>query len=249
MKEDSVRSVERAFAILKCFNLDTPRLTLAQIAHSIELPTTTVLRILNTLVSIEILSKGEDRTYSLGKESYLIGAISRSHFKPQQVAYPYMTELRDETSEALTLYGSEGEARVCYEHVTSLLSMRCVVRVGDRFPLWAGAGGKVLLAYESKEIIEREIVKAKKITPSTITTREGFIEELRKIREKDYALSAGEWESGIISLAVPIFDMQARAPLCLSIAGPAARFTEQRAIDLAPRMQAVCTEISKKLFA
>lgn len=248
MKDDSVRSIERAFFILKCFNLDTPRLTLTQIAEQINLPTTTTLRILATLVAVGLLAKTDGRYYKLGRESFLIGAIARAHFRPQHVAYPYMVEIRDDTNEATSLYGIDGECRVCYEHVPSLLSMRCVVRVGDCFPLWAGAGGKVLLAYESNEVIEREITKAKKITDTTIIDKELFLEELKKIRGMDYAISYGEREDGIISLAVPIFDMQGRAPLCLSIAGPAARFTEETATDIVPRLQSICTEISRKIF-
>ena len=139
MKDDSVRSIERAFFILKCFNLDTARLTLTQIAEQINLPTTTTLRILATLVAVGLLTKTDGRYYKLGRESFLIGAIARAHFRPQHVAYPYMVEIRDDTNEATSLYGIDGECRVCYEHVPSLLSMRCVVRVGDCFPLWAGA--------------------------------------------------------------------------------------------------------------
>ena len=57
-----------------------------------------------------------------------------------------MKIIRDSTKEAVSLYGVEGEERVCYEHVESLLTMRCVMRVGDP-PLWAGAGGKTLLCF------------------------------------------------------------------------------------------------------
>ncbi len=104
------------------------------------------------------------------------------------------------------------------------------------------------MAYESNEVIEREITKAKKITDTTIIDKELFLEELKKIRGMDYAISYGEREDGIISLAVPICDMQGRAPLCLSIAGPAARFTEETATDIVPRLQSICTEISRKIF-
>ena len=147
MKEDTVRSVGRAFAVLRCFTLDEPKLTLNQISEKLSLPMSTTLRILTTLVSLNALRRFDDRTYSLGSQVYLLGAVAQAHYKPHQVARPYMQNLRDETKEAVSLYGIDGEYRVCYVHVPSLLSMRCVVRVGDRFELWAGASGKVLLAY------------------------------------------------------------------------------------------------------
>jgi DNA-binding IclR family transcriptional regulator len=247
MKEDSVRSVERAFAILECFTLDEPRLNLTAISEAIGLPVTTTLRIVNTLASLGFLKK-DDKTYSLGNRIYLMGAVARAHFRPQQVAFPYMQDLRDDTKEAVSLYGMENEARVCYEHVPSLLTMRCVVRVGDRFPLWAGAGGKVILAYADKVIVEREAAKLKKITDSTFTDREKFLEELAAIRTRDYAISRGEREDGILSLATPIFDRDKRASLCLSIAGPSTRFNDEKVAALIPRMQEMCTRISRQLY-
>lgn len=248
MKEDSVRSVERAFSILKCFNLDDHRLTLTAIAESIGLPVTTVLRIVGTLVVLGMLKRNDDKTYSLGNEVYLLGAVARAHFKPQQIAYSFMKQLRDETKEAVSLYGMESEYRVCYEHVPSLLTMRCVVRVGDRFPLWAGAGGKIMLAYADEQTIEREASKLKKITDTTITDKRSFLEELAEIRTRDYAISRGEREDGILSMAVPIFNREKIAPLCLSIAGPSTRFDDETVAGLIPRMQEMSTKISQQLY-
>lgn len=248
MKEDSVRSVERAFAILKCFSLDDYHLNLTAITEQIGLPVTTTLRLLTTLVSLGLLKRNGDRSYSLGSEAYLVGAVARAHFQPQQIAYPYMSDLRDETKEAVSLYGLEGEFRVCYEHVPSLLTMRCVVRVGDRFPLWAGAGGKVMLAYEGEAVIARETAKLKKITDGTLTDKKAFLENLAEIRSQDYAVSRGEREDGILSLAVPIFNREKRAALCLSIAGPSTRFDDEKAANLIPRVQEMCTKIARQLY-
>jgi DNA-binding IclR family transcriptional regulator len=233
--------------VLKCFTLDDSRLNLTSISEAIGLPVTTTLRITGTLVSLGIL-KRDDRTYSLGNEIYLMGAVARAHFRPQQVAFPYMKDLRDETKEAVSLYGMENEFRVCYEHVPSLLTMRCVVRVGDRFPLWAGAGGKVLLAYAGNEVVGREAAKLKKITDSTFTDREKFLAELAAIRTRDYAISRGEREDGILSLAIPIFDRDKRASLCLSIAGPSTRFNDEKVSELIPRIQEMCTRISQQIY-
>lgn len=248
MKEDTVRSIDRAFSVLKCFSLDEPSLNLTAIAEAIELPVTTTLRILNTLVSLNMLKRNRDKNYSLGNEVYLLGAVARAHFKPQLVAFPYMKELRDETKEAVSLYGMEDEYRVCYEHVPSLLTMRCVVRVGDRFPLWAGAGGKVMLAYADESVVERELAKLKSITPNTITDREAFLGELADIRARDYSISRGEREDGILSLAVPIFNRGETATLAMSIAGPSTRLDEERITALIPKMQEMCNTISQQLF-
>lgn len=247
MKEDSVRSVERAFSILNAFTRDDYKLTLSEISERIKLPVTTTLRLANTLENLRILRRHSDRTYSLGNQLYLLGSIAKANFRPQQIIYPYMKTIRDSVKEAVSLYGIEGLNRVCYEHIESLLSMRCVVRVGDRFPLWAGAGGKALLAFLAPETIETAIAQSYPITGTTLRSREDFTKELVSIRALGYAISCGEREEGIYSIAVPIFNRRGDITFSFSIAGPASRFTEEVALSWIPRIQAMCREIANQI--
>lgn len=248
MKEDPVRSVDRAFAILHCFTLDKPRLSQTAIADEVGLPVTTALRIVATLTKLGMLKKHTDKSYSLGNGAYLLGAVAHAHFRPQHVAQFYMQQLRDDTKEAVSLYGVDGEFRVCFAHIPSLLTMRCVVRVGDRFPLWAGAGSKSLLAYADHKVIEREAAKLHKITDGTLQSKESLLEDLALIRTRDYAISRGEREDGILSLAVPIFDNIKRAVFSLSLAAPSTRLDEEAIKALVPRMQEMSMHISQQLF-
>ena len=247
MKEDSVRSVERAFQILGAFTRDEYRLSLSELADKIQLPVTTTLRLANTLEKLNILNRQEDRTYTLGNKVYLLGSIAKANFRPQQIIYPHMKSIRDKTKEAVSLYGIEREERVCYEHVESLLTMRCVMRVGDRAPLWAGAGGKVLLAFLGEAAIQREIEKAHKITETTIYTPEALRKNLEEVRVHGYALSWGEREEGILSIAVPIFNRRGDILFAFSLAGPATRFTEEVAMELIPEIQDICRGITRQL--
>lgn len=247
MKEESVRSVERAFSILKAFSRDDYKLNLSEISQRIKLPVTTTLRLANTLENLNMLQRHSDRTYSLGSQLYLLGSIAKVNFRPQQIIYPYMKQIRDESKEAVSLYGIEGFSRVCYEHVDSLLSMRCVVRVGDRFPLWAGAGGKALLAFLDDETIRAAIEQSFSITDATLRSPEQFREDLLNVRALGYAISYGEREEGIFSVAVPIFNRRGEIIFAFSIAGPASRFTEEIALSYIPRVQEMCREIANQI--
>lgn len=247
MKEGSVRSVERAVLILKSFTRDDPKLSLSDMAERSKLPITTTSRLIRTLENLNLVHRNEDKTYSLGNQVYLLGSIAKANFRPQQIIYPYMKSIRDTTKEAVSLYGVEGEERVCFEHVESLLAMCCVMRVGDKAPLWAGAGGKALLAFLDEEIIEREIKKAHPVTSTTIYNSEELQNDLAKIRKHMFALSWGEREEGIFSIAVPIFSMQGNILFSFSVAGPASRFTEEVGLSLIPKIQEMCKEITLQM--
>lgn len=247
MKEESVRSVERAFSILKAFTRDDYKLSLSELAERIHLPITTTLRLAGTLEQLGMLHRHSDRCYSLGNQLYLLGSVAKVNFRPQQIIYPYMKQVRDETKEAVSLYGIVGEDRVCFEHVDSMLSMRCVMRVGDKVELWAGAGGRALLAFLGEDVIEREITKAHQLTPTTLFKPDSLRDELAKVRALGYATSYGDREEGIFSLAVPIFNRRGDIAFSFSVAGPALRFEENAAIALVPKLQRMCREIATQI--
>lgn len=254
--QSAVRSIERACRVLKCFSLYENRLNLSAIAGSVGLSPSTALRILSTLVSAGVLKRNRDRSYSLGDEFYIMGAMAKAHFTPPQIAYPQMKELRDETLEAVSLFGVEGEERVCYEHLPSPRMMRSVIHVGDRLPLWAGAAGKALLAYAGDDVIEREAAKISRVTGATPLDRETLIRELAEVRRRDYAISRGELEEGVMAIAVPIFDTTGQtggegkptfATYCISLSAPSTRVDDDLSTRLVYRMQEISAKISRQM--
>ncbi len=248
MKETSVRSLERALSILQCFDLDTEELTLTQITEKLALAPATALRLISCLTRLGFLDKSPTKSYSLGTQVYLLGVIASNHFKLHRIVDPIMTGLRDSIKEAISIYGMEGEYRVCYHHVESLQSMRCVVRVGERFPLWAGAAGKCLLAYADKAVVDRELDKLRALTPTTILDREKFRQELKLVRETEEAISFGEREEGITSIAVPIFTSRNQVEYTLSVAAPSARGTKEALAEFIEKSKEAARAIAKQLY-
>lgn len=62
-----------------------------------------------------------------------------------------MEELKRITNESISLVIRYDEYRVTIEKVDSSLTVRHMIKLGKPFPLFAGAAGKVILAYLSKE--------------------------------------------------------------------------------------------------
>lgn len=249
MKDSTVRSLERGLAVLQCFDLDTEELSLSQIAEQLSLAPSTTLRLCSALTSLGFLEKNRAKAYSLGNKVYLLGAVAQKHFKLRRIILPVMESLRDATHEAVTLYALEGGHRICYEHAESLLSMRCVVRIGDRFPLWAGAAGKCLLAFADKALVEDQIAKARPITSSTIIDREQFLAELLTIRDSEEAVSHGEREEGVTSIAVPIFSARNQVAYTLTLSAPASRLGDDVIGDIILRTKEAARAISRQIYA
>jgi IclR family transcriptional regulator, KDG regulon repressor len=212
----SIRSIERAIAILNCFGPESPELSFIEISERVGLAHSTTNRIIATLERNGCLARNEDnRKYYLGPKIAQLGALCYSHMDFRKIAHPYMVELRNRFNETISLYVVQGEYRVCIERVETMQALRRVINIGDRLTLTRGAPGRLLLAY---------------LPPAsrrTILSRDPWIpeESLDEVRRKGYAVSAGERESGVSSIAVPISNARGKVVAALNMSGPSLRFT------------------------
>lgn len=217
-----VRAVERALDILECFS-DEGVLSLMEIVGRIDLPASTVYRLVSTLVERGFLMRENGTNkYSLGPAVALLGSRSFKHLDVRRVALPLMKDLASKTGESISLYMAISGKRVCVERVNSPFGLRREVEVGEQLPLTRGAAGKVLLAYADDSLrAEAEKMEGHKVKA----------EELERIRENGYGVSHGEREEGVSAVAAPVFDATGRAIATLCASGPSFRFTGER-VDL-----------------
>lgn len=244
MSDSYVRTLERAIAILQCFNREKPELSLTEIAEGTGLSVATTLRLIRALEKHGFLLRQKNKYYSLGLSIYILGNFAKNNFRPQQIISTYMLQIRDKTNESVALYGLGGEGRICYEHFDSLFVLSSQARVGKSYPLWAGAGGRVLLAYMREENIANELQKIYAITESTITDKNKLRQSLYEIRERGYAISKAEQDEGVLSIAIPIFDNNGSIKYSLTVTGPMVRFTLKDAKALIPYLKDICQKIS-----
>ncbi|NQD52824.1 IclR family transcriptional regulator, partial [Bacillus altitudinis] len=180
----------------------------------------------------------ETMKYRLGQRLYLLGYIAGKSIKLRELAKPLMYTLRDETKETVNLYVLDHKSRVCIEQAEGLQSIRHLVKIGEKLPLYAGAGGKVLLAFQSEEFQQQVFA-----SEADHMTMEEWQKECRHILETYTACSIDEREVGSAAVAAPIFNIHGEVQACLSISGPTQRFTE----DVIPQLQQKVKEHAEKL--
>ncbi|WP_077613896.1 IclR family transcriptional regulator [Caenibacillus caldisaponilyticus] len=221
--DSGIRTVQRAINILYCFTMDEQELSLTEIAKKIDLAKSTTTRLLSTLEQNNLVVKDPvTLKYRLGQGIYYLGHIAGKTIKIREIARPVMEELRDMTRETVNLYMLENESRVCVEQCEGLQSIRHMVRIGEKLPLTAGAGGKVLLAYQSPAFQEK-IFKRMPSEEKVSSLRD----ELEKIKSERCASSIDEREVGSAAVAAPIFNIGGDVTACLSVSGPTNRFTHE----------------------
>jgi IclR family transcriptional regulator, acetate operon repressor len=131
--------------------------------------------------------------------------------------------------------------------VPSRHSMRMFTEVGRRVLPHSTGVGKALLAdvpaEEVRALLARTDMPA--ATQKTITSPDGFLEALQRVRELGYAVDDNEQEMGVRCLAVAVPDSPTAA--AISISGPAGRVTDEATEDIVPILKEVAAELSTAL--
>lgn len=224
--ENNIRSIQRALNILECFDWNHRELIFTEIVEKIGLPKSTTSRILSTLEYEGFVVRDQDtQKYKLGHTMYLLGLIARESMDIRTVSIPFMEKMTKITDETSNLYLLENYDRVCIAQIESPKPIKQLVKVGERFPIWAGATGRSILAQLDESIWHDMEKELKQFTEKTVVDPEKFINDLRQIRKKGYSLSLGEKFDEVGCVAAPIFNENGIVG-CISISGPVYRFPD-----------------------
>jgi IclR family acetate operon transcriptional repressor len=224
-------SIQRAIAILDVFTLEQPENGVREIARRLDIHPSTVGRMLATLTKLGILIQNEtNHQYRLGSKVLQWSAVYLGSLDLQKVSRPYMEELRKKTQESVSLYVPSGNERVLIERLDTSHFMRVVTQIGQRMPLYAGASGKVFLAFlppQKREDVLKDL-HLDRLTSKTIVDIEDLRKELLLIRKRGYAISHGERVEGVSSLSAPLFNFRNQVIGAISISGPSLRLSEEK---------------------
>lgn len=245
-----VRSVERAIALLKAFTQEQPARSLAELATATDLSKPTALRILATLVAGGLISQNSDTgRYSLGSEVAALAAIRARQSPLLDQALPLMRSIRDTLNETVSLAIRVGDYRLHLYQLESLQSLRRTTAIGERSPLYAGAGNKLLLsAMDDSEITDYlQRTELTKFTDRTITDADALWVELRAIRERGYAISRGEHHGGGAAVAAPVRDATGTVIAVVYVTVPDSRFDDALEARCTTAVTAGAAQLSAEL--
>ncbi len=251
-RRGSVQSIDRAVLILRCFDARHPELGISELSRLTGLSTSTVHRLLTSLVENELVRPTAHRRYSLGP---LIAQLGRSGGLPtglREVALPVARQLRDEVDETVGIHELlPNGRRAVVEQVEGRQELRrTYTEFGVPIPLPHGAPGKAMLAHLPAE--RREWWLARPIdpaTPSTIADPEALRQQLDEIRVRGWAYSDAERTTGIRAVAAPVFDHTGGVAGALGLSVPTVRMSPQRVQELGRRVKDAAWQVSQRLGA
>ncbi len=213
--------MERALDVLLCFAGEPGGLGVTQIAEKLQLYKSTVHRVLATLESRGFVQQDQiTGRYHLGLKALELASVYLTAGDLPAVAYPEMLLLRDRAQETVSLYVRDGVERVRVQRAEGPLTVRRVVGLGERLPLYLGASGKVLIGW--LPLAERASL-LDQILPSGFD-RAALEVAITESVQNGWAMSLEEREQGAASVAAPVIDRAGHCVAALAISGPVSRF-------------------------
>ena len=225
--EPQVKILDKAVRVLMLFTPERPEWGVTAIAREVDMPKTTVHRILRVFEQHGFLTQNpETRRFRLGLAGIELGHRAQAGFELRRIALPIMEQLSALTGETVLLQvvSPEGDRVVCIERVQQRRGLRLILDVGSTAPLYAGCSSKVLLAYFDEESIDKVLAgELHPMTPHTIVDPQEIREQLQRIRQQGFAVSFEETDEGVAGVSVPIRDARDRVIAGLSVSGPVTR--------------------------
>lgn len=224
-RPEFVQSLERGLNVIRCFDADSPRLTLSEVAQRTGLTRATARRVLLTLADLGYVAT-DGRRFSLTPRVLDLGYAYLSSLNIQQIAQPYLEALSERVNESVSVTVLDGADIIYVARVPTKRIMTISLGLGSRLPAHCTSMGRVLLAElppaELRAIVPRQLDGR---TAHTLRTRAALEAELALVRRQGWALVDEELELGLRSLAAPLRDASGRAVAAMNVSTHAGRST------------------------
>jgi DNA-binding IclR family transcriptional regulator len=225
-ERSGIQVIARAAAIRRELGANPDGLSLGRIAGAVELPRSTVQRIVGALQAERlVMSDSQGGRLRIGPQIKTLAELSR--LDVIQEIKPFLIQLTQQTGETADLSVMRSEGMIFLDQVVGRHRLRAVSAVGEVFPLTSPANGKACLAQLSEDHAQRLI--ADEWRRDGVSGDMGaMMAQLAEIRETGLAYDNGDHTPGLSGIGFAFRDRDS-ALHAISVPIPAPRFDDARA--------------------
>jgi len=242
-------SVANSLRLIKAFSEDEYEIGISDLAKRLGLAKSTVHRLASTLLEQGMLEQNpSDGKYHLGLALFELGTMVRRKMDFTVEARPFLRTLMEKTGETVHLAILDHDSILYVITHESKQALRMGSKVGTRAPVHSTAVGKVLLASQPEEEIERIVARGlPQSTPSTLVDAKALRRELALVKAQGHAVDDEESEIGLRAIAAPIRNYAGEVVAAISIAGPVHRMTKKALLSWLRELIEAAEAVSQRL--
>ena len=222
-----VQSIDRAFLLLR--KLAEKPGGISDLSRRVELPTSTVARLLAALEDSDAIERIDDGyEYKLGPRILQMAAQANKAESLLVIARPYMVSLVDKLFENTGLSIPSGYEIQYVGQVNCANPVQIRDWTGTRLPMHVVPSGLVVLAHWPKKAVQGFLDrKLDRYTPKTVVSKSEIMNRLEKIKLDGFCWCLEEFSEGINSIAAPVFAEDGNILGALHVHGPSYRFPDK----------------------
>ena len=243
-----VQSVDRALTILQML-AESGELGVTEIAGRLDVHKSTAFRLLGSLEQHRLVEQlGERGKYRLGFGIVRLAGATTARLDLAREGGPVCRQLAGEINETVNIAVMDAGAAVNITQEQGSAAVTAQNWIGQRTPLHATSSGKVLLAWADADALAAVLKTGlERRTPATITDPAALRAELDRIRQRGWACTVEELETGLNTVAAPVRGADGSVVAALSASGPSYRLGTESFPEMAKKLQAGADEISSQL--
>jgi len=236
--------LHRVIQVLTAFEGEENAVSPAELARRVQLPRSTVHRIVVSLVREGLLERHADQV-RLGVRLFEIGQRVPRQRVLRDAARPYMQDLREATRQTVHLAILEGSQVVYVDILASPGAPPLPSRVGGRLPAHATGVGKAMLAFSPPETVRAVLDGGLPRLSERSAVAPGLLaSELDRIRRDGVAFDREESGPGIVCAASPVLGAGGDVLGALSVSGWTTRL---RLDHVSPAVRTATLALSRSL--
>lgn len=241
--------LEKAIKIIAFLEESRSNIGLSEIARSTGINKATCYRILQTLLSDNIVAYDEiSSKYRLGFRLIQLGATVQQQVSIHRIALPYLRRLTEDTGATSNLCILNDNKAMCIERIEGQHVQILVMKIGDVWPLYAGAAPRAILAYLDDETIEQSLASDNNLEFYTKLDKEHYYKMIDDTRRQGYTVSYEDIVDTVTGIGAPIFDYSGKIVAAISIGTSTSLLLKERTlIENAQLVISAAHKISKSL--
>jgi DNA-binding IclR family transcriptional regulator len=216
-----------------------------ELSSLLEMPLSTVYRYLRTLADFGFIDR-HGGTFRIGPKLLIGTGANVSSERLIRHADAPLRMLAEETGETAVVVRRIGLSSICLHQIESDAPLRVTLEPGGMSPLYAGAPGRVLLAFAPGEVLDevlaQDLIRITDATPTEDDLRAG----LGGIVMTGMATSEGELIEGSVAMASPVFREDGIVG-AIGVIGPAFRCGEAWRTRTGRLLQEACRAVNAAL--
>ncbi|KTC32550.1 MAG: IclR family transcriptional regulator [Pseudomonas sp.] len=200
-KHGGIQVIARAASVMRALGSNPQGLSLGAIAQVVDLPRSTVQRIINALcVEHLVETLGPAGGFRLGPAFGQL--VTQAQVDIISLVRPYLSALSEQVLESTCLASLSGDKLYVLDRIVAERELRVVFPIGIHVPATVTSGGKVLLAELSSEAQQALLPDPLPACTPKSLGRAALLEQLRTIRVSGAANDQDEYIEGLCSYAI-----------------------------------------------